>query len=112
MQDEHSFMHYFMEYFGELGEAPGIIITSLIVVMIGPYSESCFYVTIVGATMYINGGLKLLFHDPRPFWNTSDIEALNCSYSYGNPSGHAMYFTAAVPILYFLLFKKAFKVSL
>ena len=64
-------MHYFMKYFGELGEVPGIVITLLISAMILSYSESCFYATTVGANFYINGGMKLLFHQPRPFWNTS-----------------------------------------
>ena len=34
--------------------------------------------------------LKMIYHDPRPFWVEDDIQALACSSSYGNPSGHAI----------------------
>ena len=40
--------------------------------------------------------LKLRFHQPRPVWENSDIEALSCSERYGNPSGHSIAATAVV----------------
>ena len=32
---------------------------------------------------------KLAYHDPRPFWVDTDIQAFSCSSQYGNPSGHS-----------------------
>jgi len=52
----------------------------------------------------------MLFHDPRPFFDTPDIKALACNTSYGNPSGHSMYFTCVFPMLYYLLIKESVEV--
>jgi membrane-associated phospholipid phosphatase len=32
---------------------------------------------------------KLGYHDPRPFWVWTDVQAFACSSQYGNPSGHS-----------------------
>jgi len=38
----------------------------------------------------INSALKVAFHGPRPYWYTSDVEALgSAENSFGAPSGHA-----------------------
>jgi membrane-associated phospholipid phosphatase len=43
----------------------------------------CFEIT--------NNCLKLAYHDPRPYWISSQILSYSCSKHYGNPSGHAMW---------------------
>ena len=37
----------------------------------------------------LNGGLKLVFGTPRPYWVSTKIQALNSGTTYGIPSGHA-----------------------
>ncbi len=32
---------------------------------------------------------KLSYHDPRPYWVSSKVQAFSCSTQYGNPSGHS-----------------------
>ena len=34
---------------------------------------------------------KLTYHQERPFWASKDIEAVQCTTQYGNPSGHSMF---------------------
>lgn len=41
-------------------------------------------------TTYICSILKIFYHDPRPYFEDSDIEAKECYSEYGNPSGHSM----------------------
>ena len=36
-----------------------------------------------------NGYLKLLLHQPRPFFVNPDIQAFTCAKSFGCPSGHS-----------------------
>jgi membrane-associated phospholipid phosphatase len=66
---------------------------------------------ILAVSMFTNGVLKMLFHDPRPFFNTPNIQSLACNTSYGNPSGHSMYFCSAFPMLFYLLIKESIEVS-
>ena len=50
-----------------------------------------FYYFMVYSTLkFMKDVGKLLYHDPRPFWVDSEIDAFQCSTSYGNPSGHAL----------------------
>ena len=37
----------------------------------------------------LNGGLKLVFGTPRPYWVSTQVQALNSGTTYGIPSGHA-----------------------
>ena len=39
---------------------------------------------------YICSIMKIFYHDPRPYWEDSSIEAKECYSEYGNPSGHSM----------------------
>jgi len=39
---------------------------------------------------YLCSILKIFYHDPRPYWVNSQVEAKVCYSEYGNPSGHSM----------------------
>lgn len=39
--------------------------------------------------VYFTNLLKLLYSDPRPYWDYEDVEGVQCSDGWGNPSGHA-----------------------
>lgn len=105
LQNKDSFIDYFMNFIGLLEESFGIVLTAFLVANLLPVSESCFFLITIGSCSYINGILKILFHSPRPFFDTPDIQALNWNTSSGNPSGHSMYFTFAIPVLFVVIVK-------
>jgi len=38
--------------------------------------------------MYTADVIKLMMHDPRPFWAGGLVKAFDCSGEFGNPSSH------------------------
>jgi membrane-associated phospholipid phosphatase len=44
--------------------------------------------TAFGLILYVNGMLKLVYEEPRPFWVSPDITSNECLKEFGNPSGH------------------------
>lgn len=76
IQDKDSFMDHFMFILGYAGESEGITLTNLIAISIFPYIDGLFYTLVVLSSAYMNGVLKLLHHDPRPFYAEGDVEAL------------------------------------
>lgn len=42
------------------------------------------------STLSLNNIAKMLYHEPRPYFVTNDIQNFSCSVEYGNPSGHTM----------------------
>lgn len=38
----------------------------------------------------MNAFSKLFYHDPRPYFSSDSVRAINCTRGYGNPSGHAI----------------------
>eukprot|EP00347_Sterkiella_histriomuscorum_P005707 403355575 len=52
--------------------------------------EKAFYLLLVHTVAGImNQELKMIYHNPRPYISSPDIQALACSKSFGNPSGHS-----------------------
>lgn len=39
----------------------------------------------------VNAALKLIFHAPRPYWYSAEVDALSAETSFGAPSGHAQH---------------------
>lgn len=109
MQEKDSAIHHIMEWIAILGESKGIIATAVVAVSILPYSKGIFYITVLAIMSYSNAILKILYHDPRPFYVQEEVQPLSCSKSYGNPSGHTMYFTCVFPLLFYLLFHSKVK---
>ncbi len=54
---------------------------------------------------HLNGIFKVIFHSPRPYWYSSEVNALSAETSFGMPSGHAMS-TSSVWGMAASLFKK------
>jgi membrane-associated phospholipid phosphatase len=51
-----------------------------------------YYLVNLFVVNYITGLGKLWYHQARPFWLTTDIQALHqCSNDFGSPSGHSSY---------------------
>jgi membrane-associated phospholipid phosphatase len=45
--------------------------------------------TMLMATTWLNGLLKLAFHTPRPYWVDTRVKAMVAESSFGTPSGHS-----------------------
>lgn len=104
MQEKDSFFDVSLHIIGYGGESPGVITTTFVLLAILPYSESVFLLFVVFISSYLSGFLKMLHHDARPYWVSDDVQALMCNTSYANPSGHALYFAAFVPSLFYVGF--------
>ncbi|KRX09560.1 Phosphatidic acid phosphatase type 2/haloperoxidase [Pseudocohnilembus persalinus] len=57
-------------------------------------------ISYIGFIGYMMTFLKLIYHDPRPYWSYDTINGYGCDGGFGKPSGHA--FTSVV-IFYFLI---------
>ncbi len=54
----------------------------------------CFYIiTTLIISLYIDCLLKIIYHDPRPYWIETKLFR-DCEIGYGNPSGHSLCATA------------------
>ncbi|CDW73235.1 pap2 superfamily phosphatase [Stylonychia lemnae] len=67
--------------------------------------EKAFYLLLVHTVAGIlNQELKIIYHNPRPYIMSPDVQALACSKSFGNPSGHsslsACYFVTLFLVIY------------
>ena len=40
---------------------------------------------------YLPGVLKMMYSDPRPYWEYEAVQGIECGTGWGNPSGHALY---------------------
>jgi membrane-associated phospholipid phosphatase len=49
--------------------------------------------TILSASVSLNTFFKLAFHTPRPYWVSTQVQAMSSEPSYGLPSGHAQHAT-------------------
>lgn len=67
-------------------------------------SDYCCFLILMLSNSYLVQILKGLNHDPRPFHVSADIQAFDCSESYGNPSGHSAFSFGGFPGLFYLLF--------
>jgi len=62
----------------------------------------CYYILAFAGSSLLSDVLKLAFHDPRPYWLTSEIETDDsCKTQFGNPSGHSNSAVSYMMVLYF-----------
>ena len=91
----------FMTIFG-YGIGPVIII---VLFYLFSTREKSFYLICVHAIQsFINEQLKSIYKDPRPYMESFNIKAYECSYSFGNPSGHASTSSCFYTSLFLILF--------
>lgn len=62
------------------------------------------FLAVMFAAQVSNTYLKLIYHNPRPYYSSDEIVAMNCSRGYGNPSGHCLLTTAVYGTLWLLVF--------
>jgi len=54
-------------------------------------ARAFYYVVMLTALLCVMNLGKLFYHQARPFWVSSAIQAYSCSVQYGNPSGHSIF---------------------
>ena len=54
-------------------------------------ARAFYYIFLSSCFGFVNNFLKQAFHDPRPYFEYSEVESWSCSLGFGNPSGHAMW---------------------
>lgn len=76
---------------------------AFIYIGIMPYAEGLFFLFVLFFASMVSGWMKMLHHDPRPFW-TEQITTYGCIFSYANPSGHNIYYYSQHTTMFYLLF--------
>lgn len=46
----------------------------------------------------------MIYHDPRPYISSIDIQGLSCEKSFGNPSGHATFASCFLSTIFLVIF--------
>ena len=64
-----------------------------------------YFMTGLAIMNYVLNESKLIFHAPRPFWVSEQIEAWKCITSYGDPSGHIA-FKIGIPLQVWLSYNE------
>lgn len=67
----------------------------------GQRERSFYYLLAWAGNGYLLNLTKLSYHAARPFWVSQEIQALDCTGQFGNPSGHSMV-TFGRPLLLWL----------
>jgi hypothetical protein len=76
-----------------LGQTGSVTFKVLIFVFILNFKNmySAFiYTFILSFSIWLNGNLKLIWLDPRPFWMDKGLTPCECVFNYGKPSTHAL----------------------
>ena len=103
IQTDNAILNFFMSTVGYVIERDGIILTYTFLATFFDYTETCYIMIILFIKLYINGIQKMLYRDPRPFFIDENVKAIFCDRTYGNPSGHSMYFVSVFPIIVYML---------
>ena len=69
---------------------------ALTMVMTDERHRALYYMIFIGFMVFTSTTLKTLFHNPRPYMVSTEIEAISCSNEFGGPSGHSLSALAGV----------------
>ena len=101
IQSESWVANYFFEFIASFS----LVITALVqsTVYFGlSYSLGIGLVFVTSIGSAVPSMLKMIYSDPRPYWEFDEVRAISCETGWGNPSGHAM-FTGSVWVCVALL---------
>ena len=67
--------------------------------------DKAFYLLLMHTIAGImNQELKMVYHNPRPYMSSPDVQALACSKSFGNPSGHSSLSACFITSVFLVVF--------
>ena len=58
--------------------------------------RALYHGLVLGVLLFIMGIGKNIYASPRPFMSNVNVKALDCTFGFGNPSGHNMFSTGAL----------------
>ena len=102
IQTDNAVLNFVMSSMGYIIERDGIILTYTFLASFFDYTETWYIMIILLIKLYINGIQKMLYRDPRPYFIDENVNAIFCDRTYGNPSGHSMYFVSVFPIMVYM----------
>ncbi len=82
----------------------------IILFFFNPLNYFIYILSTLLIAIYVSNVLKIIYHNPRPFWKDKNLFKDVCEGGFGNPSGHAMGSISTYLGIYHLLIKnKKFK---
>lgn len=54
-------------------------------------ARAFYYICLSSFVAVLNNGMKIAWHDPRPYWVFAQVWPFNCQKGFGSPSGHTMW---------------------
>jgi membrane-associated phospholipid phosphatase len=84
----------------------GIELLALVIIafLIGSRPKFFYYAACFALDKSLISLFKLIYHDPRPYMASSDIQAYSCSKEFGNPSGHSFSSSLTFSMLFLDIF--------
>ena len=95
---------WFFEAFSYVAGGRDLLFLIAITFFLGRRPKFFYYLFAYIVTTGFKNLLKLFYHHPRPYFVNPEILSLDCSISFGNPSGHAMTSTVFVLLLFMDMF--------
>ena len=84
-------LYGFFEKITFLGEAYIPMLALVLIFNLTNKMSAVYIFAAFGLICYLNTAVfKVIYHEPRPFWVSSDIKPSKCRRDFGNPSGHVM----------------------
>lgn len=84
-----------------------VSIISIIYYVVSTFKiDALIFILNLNFISYISSILKIIYHDPRPYWIESQIEAKECYMEFGNPSGHSLAATFLIGTIWYECFLK------
>lgn len=85
------FFEYFFIIFCDILLPPVVAVLLIIYyVLIKGKVHAIAFLIYFCLTAYLISILKMIYHDPRPYWVTKTVENFECYTEFGNPSGHSL----------------------
>ena len=79
-----------LDYFTILGKFNTKIFIFFLILNLRDIYSAFIYIYLMSLSFWLNGNLKLIYLNPRPFWVDESLTPCSCSTNYGLPSTHAL----------------------
>ena len=87
-ENRTDYLVLFFKSISILGNGPAFFVLVGLIFCFGSRVQSFYYLIFMCAGFALAQGMKMAYHDPRPYMTDSRILVFSCHYEYGNPSPH------------------------
>ena len=81
---------HLLRILGKTGTYQAKIFIFIIILNLKDLYSASVYVYLMSLSVWLNGNLKLIYRDSRPYWLADTITPCSCVVNYGSPSTHAL----------------------